>query len=193
MVLLRSGDSLTRPCWWNCNGQGNVGWLGAHQLDSYEYHIQKAVSWEMFSTYQRYDVQIADCITTSAANRLIFLPPEENLWHKEVIQSSSRLSPCGSCWTYHTWVPSRRWNPKCHAASFLTRNERLPPNIRTCFPTNLSLKGPIIFYFSEAVQFWTPYNTVLVTYLCNVRLAWKLFFSFSCDFLIFFYFAFSRW
>lgn len=75
MVLLRSGNSLTRPCWWNCNGQGNVGWLGAHQLDSCENHTQKAVSWEMFSRYQRYDVHIADCITTSAANRLIFLPP----------------------------------------------------------------------------------------------------------------------
>lgn len=31
----------------------------------------------MFSTYQQYDAQIADCITTSAANRLIFCPPKK--------------------------------------------------------------------------------------------------------------------
>lgn len=27
MVLLRSGDYLTRPCLWNCSSQENVGWL----------------------------------------------------------------------------------------------------------------------------------------------------------------------
>jgi len=71
---------------------GKCGVAISSSAGKLEKPVQKAVSLEMFSTYQQYDVQIADCIITSAANRLIF-SPQSKMFDKEVTQCLSRLSP----------------------------------------------------------------------------------------------------